>query len=374
VTVTAEAIRVVDDALKRIAERGLVDAGMMPRPEVTVGPLDRDAEGPRLNWFLYRIAPNAAYRNMEPPATGSHTSRGAPPLALELHYLLTTYPADLTAVGDQEQTAHIALAAAMRAVHENAIVGAGSPFLPPTPPPLAEPLRFALESLDLETLSKIWTSASEPIRLSVGYVVSLVTVEQQRTSEPGPPVRERRLVTAPTRGARLAGATPSRIAAATPTVVTVDGLLPGAAFTLAPEPGDPAGAPDAGWPMTVTASTATTVTMRLPRNDLRAGVRRLDVTMSAEGLPVRGDSLALTVVPTILSASAPVAEGATVTLTTAHCGTDTELFVDGTRVAATVLSPTQVRFVVPAGTAGERTLTLRSQRVAGAAFPTTVTT
>ena len=38
----------------------------------------------RLNWFLYRIGPNLAYRNMEPPRTGWRTARGRPPLALQL--------------------------------------------------------------------------------------------------------------------------------------------------------------------------------------------------------------------------------------------------------------------------------------------------
>ena len=29
-----------------------------------------DTDDLRLNWFLYRISPNASYWNMEPPATG----------------------------------------------------------------------------------------------------------------------------------------------------------------------------------------------------------------------------------------------------------------------------------------------------------------
>lgn len=369
---TAEAIRVVDDALKRIAESGLTEAAMKPRPAVTVGPLDREAEGPRLNWFLYRIAPNAAYRNMEPPRTGSRTSRGSPPLALELHYLLTTYPAELTLVGDQEQIAHIALAAAMRAVHENAIVAAGSPFLP-TPPHLVEPLRITLETLDVENLSKVWTAASRPMRLSAGYAVSLVVVEQHAKSVAGPPVRERRLFVLPAIGPRLQSATPGRIGGNALTEVAVSGLVAGATFTLGPEPGDPTPTPGAGWPMTVTGTTSTTVVLQLPRHDLRAGVRRLDVSLAVEGLPVRGDSLALTVVPTVIANSAPVTAGATATLTTAHCGPDTELFLDSTPVTVTVDSATQVRLVVPAGFAGERTLTLRSRQVTGPAYPVTVT-
>ena len=73
----ANAIQVADTVLKKLAEAGIVDADMDPKPDVTIGPLDREAEGPRLNWYLYRVAPNAAFRNMEHPRTGSHTSRGS---------------------------------------------------------------------------------------------------------------------------------------------------------------------------------------------------------------------------------------------------------------------------------------------------------
>ena len=124
--------------------------------------------------------------------------------------------------------------------------------------------------------------------------------------------------------------------------------------------------------MTVMETTTTTVTLRLPRDDLAAGVRRLDVTVTAEGLPVRGDSIALTVVPTVTATSSPVRVGQQATLTTAHCDPRTELFLDGTPVAATVVSPTEVRFTPPAGTAGDRSLTLRSHRVAGPAYAVTV--
>lgn len=369
----AEAIRVVDDALRRIAESGLAEAAMAPRPGVTVGPLDREAEGPRLNWFLYRIAPNPAYRNMEPPRTGSRTSRGSPPLALELHYLLTTYPAALTTVGEQEQIAHIALAAAMRALHENAVVATGSPFFSAPPPQLVEPLRIALETLDVDTLSKVWTAASQPLRLSAGYMVSLVVVEQHATSVTGPPVRQRRVLVLPTTGPRLLSATPGRIGGPDVTRVVVNGLVAGTSFTLAPEADDPAPQPTTGWPMVVTDTTADAVTLRLPSEELRAGVRRLDVSLAVDGLPVHGDSIALTVVPTVRAVTGTVVAGATVTLTTAHCGPDTEVLLDSTPLDATVDSATQVRIVVPPGFVGGRTLTLRSRQVAGPPYTVTVT-
>jgi hypothetical protein len=369
----ANAIQVVDDTLKKLADTGLTDVPMLPKPDVTVGPLDRDADGPRLNWFLYRVSPNAAYRNMEPPRNGSRTSRGKPPLALDLHYLLTAYPADPTATGDQEQTGHIALAAAMRRLHENAIVGDGSPFLPLATAPLPEPLRIALETLDFETLSKVWTAAAQPIRLSVGYVVTVVFVDALTTHTPGPPVREARSVVVPSMGPRVLSVTPARIGADADARVAVTGALPTTAYTLAEEGGDPAGAPADGWPMTVVASSAGGVVLRLPRHDLVAGTRRLDATATAEGLPFGRDSIGVTVVPVVVGNSAPVVSGGSVTLTTAHTGDDTELFFEGRLVAVAGVTPTTVTFTVPAASMGTRTLMLRSGRVAGPAFDLVVT-
>lgn len=369
----ANAIQVVDDTLKKLADTGLSDVPMLPKPDVTVGPLDRDAEGPRLNWFLYRAGPNPTFRNMEHPRTGSTTSRGKPPLALDLHYLLTAYPAEPTAGGDQEQTGHIALAAAMRRLHENPIVGDGSPYLPLATPPLPEPLRIALESLDLETLSKVWTAAAQPIRLSVGYVVTVVFVDALTAHTAGPPVREARNVVVPSMGPRLVSVTPARIGGDTDANVAVTGALPTTTYTLAAERGDPAGAPAGGWPMTVVALTAEGVVLRLPRHDLVAGTRRLDAVATAEGLPFGRDSIAVTVVPVVVSSSAPAVSGGAVTLTTAHTGEDTELFFDGRPLATTTVTPTSVTFTVPAASIGTRTLMLRSGRAAGPPYDLAVT-
>jgi hypothetical protein len=363
---TASAIQVVDDTLRRIADAGLGDVPMNPRPEVTVGPLDRDADGPRLNWFLYRIAPNPAYRNMEPPRTGSHTARGAPPLALTLSYLLTAFPAELTSTGDQAQIAHVALAAAMRKLHEQAIVGPGSGFLPPSPPPLVEPLRITMDDLDVEDLTKLWTAVSKPMRVSVGYAVSLVVVEQQRRHQPGPPVRRRRVLILPSAGPRLRALDPARVGADLPATLYASGLVQQTEFRLAAEDGDPTPAPLEGdWPMTVVTRAPDGVVLRLPRHDLVPGVRRLDAVTQVEGLPAGGDGIALTVVPTIVTPPPSVAAGAAVTLTTAHTAPDTEVFLDATRIAPSAVAATSVTFTVPGAITGTRTLMLRSRRLAG---------
>ncbi|GAA0712571.1 DUF4255 domain-containing protein [Dactylosporangium roseum] len=364
----ANAIQVADTVLKRLAEAGIADAALQPKPEVTIGPLDREAEGPRLNWYLYRISPHPGFRAMEHPGTGTRTALGKPPLALVLHYLLSVYPASLTSTGDQELVAHVTLAAAMRRLHESAIVGAGSPFLPAAAV-LVEPLRITLQNLDLEALTKVWTAAAQPLRLSVGYEISLVVVEQQATHRPGPPVGAARALVGPL-GTRLLGAAPARLGGDQTTTVRVVGATPDTAYRLAAEAGDPPGAPADGWPMTVAGQDADGVRLRLPRPDLAPGVRRLDAITTVEGIPAGRDSIGLTVVPIVLSIAGTATAGASVTATTAHCAADTEVFLDGRPVTPGAVAATSVTFTVPAATAaGPHTLTLRSRRVAGPAFP-----
>jgi hypothetical protein len=359
------AIQGVDETLKEIAKQAVEP--LSPKPDVTVGPLDRDDDDLRLNWFLYRVSPNPAYRNMEPPRTGWRTARGCPPLALRLSYLLTAFPASATNGGDQEQFAHAGLAAAMRALHENAVVAEDDALLSALAAPLVEPLRITMDDLDLEAISKIWTAVSKPLRLSVGYEVSLVVVDSTQSHTPGPPVRTRRVAVAPSMGPRFVATSPSRVSHGIDFTATVEGLTSGTVFTLAREDGDPAG-PEA-WPVTVVASAPGLVTLRLTEPGLAPGARRLDASVSEAGLLLGRDSIGLTVVPRVLAPSGPLARGTPLTLDTVHAASDVEVFVSGQRVApddVSFVSPVAVSVTIPSATpAGAAEVMLRANKVAG---------
>ena len=310
---------------------------------------------------------------MEPPATGWRTARGQPPLALRLQYLLTAFPASVTNAGDQEQFAHAALAATMQALHANAILGEGDPATSALAKPLVEPLRISLEPLDLESLSKLWTATTQPLRLSIGYEVSLVVVDSPVAHTAGPPVAERRVVVTPTLGPRLRSVEPARGSFGDVLLVAAVGLTAGAAFTLARETADPAG-PASGWPMTtVPAAEAPpgTVALTLPRADLAPGARRLDVTATEGGLALGHDSIGLSVVPVVTGPAAPLATGVQVDVDTAHAAPDVEVFVGGQRLSAaavTFVSATRIRLTLPSSTpAGSAEIVLRAGKVAGPA-------
>ena len=359
------AIQGVDDTLRKLATDAV--ATLAPKPQITVGPLDNDQEELRLNWFLYRVSPNAAYRNMEPPRTGWKSARGRPPLALRLSYLLSAFPAKAVNGGDQEQFAHAGLTAVMRAMHDNAIIGDGEPALSPLAQPLVEPLRITMEDLDLEALTKLWTAATQPLRLSVGYIVSLVVVDSVNGHVAGPPVKTRRVAVAPTMGPRLESAAPARVSAGVDIVVTVQGLIAGARFTLARETGDPAGTGD--WPLTVVPGAPPgQVVLQLPDPGLAPGARRLDVNESEAGLLVGHDSIGLTVVPLVTGPATPLARGAAISLDTAHAAADVEAFLAGAPIAASFVSATEVQVTIPAATPpGPAELSLRAGKVAGPA-------
>jgi len=364
---TTTAIQGVDDILRKLATDAV--AALVPKPDISVGPLDRDDDGLRLNWFLYRVSPDPSYRNMEPPRTGWRTARGSPPLALRLSYLLSAFPAKPTLDGDQEQFAHLGLAAVMRAVHENGVIGDSSPVLTPAlatlVDPLIEPLRIVLETLDLESLTKIWTSASRPIRLSVGYEVSVVLVQPTKTHVAGPPVKTRRIAVAPSMGPRFVSVSPARASLGDDIDAELKGLTTGAAFTLVHEPEDPAG-PD--WAMTVlTGAPPGHVRLHLPDGRITPGLRQLDVSASDSGLPIGRDSIGITVVPAVTGPATPLAKGVPVILQTVHAAADVEVFLRGRSLAqVTFISPTQVRVTIPpATTSGPAEILLRAGKVAG---------
>jgi hypothetical protein len=368
------AIQGVDDILRKLATDAV--ASLAPKPDVTVGPLDREAEGFHVNWFLYRVSPDPAYRNMEPPRTGWRTARGNPPLALRLSYLLSAFPAKGNNTGDQEQFAHAALAAVMRAVHENGVIGESSPVLTPAlaalVKPLVEPLRIVLVDLDLESVTKIWTAATQPLRLSVGYEVSVVIVETTKAFVAGPPVKTRRVAVAPTMGPRFVSVAPARASLGDDVDAEVVGLNTGASFTLVHEKEDPAG-PD--WTMTVlTGAPPGHVRLRLPDARIAPGLRQLDVSASDSGLPIGRDSIGLTVVPAVKGPAAPLAKGVQVTLQTVHAAPDVEVFLRGKQLAQVAyVSPTQVKVTIPPATpSGPAEVVLRAAKVAGPTRSVTV--
>ena len=76
---------------------------------------DETAGESRLNLFLYRVSPNMGWRNVDLPSRNGRGERTSnPPLALDLHYLLTAY-------SKENFHAEILLGCAMQLLHETPV-------------------------------------------------------------------------------------------------------------------------------------------------------------------------------------------------------------------------------------------------------------
>ena len=152
--------------------KNLLVAQMSPSTNVTLlSPAEKSSHNTRVNLFLYRVTPNPHLGNQDwRPKPGTTNQLVAPPLTLNLFYLLTAY-APLDANTGLVDT-HGLLGEAMRVLYENAIV----------PQPALEPglrqghVKVTPLSLDMEELSKIWLALQEDFQLSAGYEVSYVEI------------------------------------------------------------------------------------------------------------------------------------------------------------------------------------------------------
>jgi hypothetical protein len=137
--------------------------------DVTTVPPDRVErrilERPTLNLFLYHTVLNAAWRNRD----AAHARPGEaplPPLALNLHYLLTAYgQVDV----DQGDLSHRVLGAAVSVLHDHPVFGSDElvAALPQHKAlPQVERLRISPLATSIEEMSKLWTIFQTNYRLS----------------------------------------------------------------------------------------------------------------------------------------------------------------------------------------------------------------
>jgi hypothetical protein len=167
--------------------------------------LDGTAATPRLNLFLHQVSPNAALRNTMLPARDSAGRRTTnPPLALDLHYLLTAY-------GVQELQAEVLLGYALLMLHETPVLTreAIRTALQPSPvsaallPTVFQALRAAdladqLELLKItpqhlggEEMSRLWSALQARYRPTAAFQVSVVLIERRRATQAALPVLTR---------------------------------------------------------------------------------------------------------------------------------------------------------------------------------------
>lgn len=162
---------------------------------------DDEADGPRINMFLYRTTENPALKNQMIPGEGHPSEYGHPPLSLVLHYLMTAYGTTDDNGVVNETLAHFLMGSAMRVMHDYPIVTESLMTVnSPATEILHESLRgeherikISLDPIGLDDLSKVWTALTRPYRLSAAYSISVVQIESRRIRTLPAPVLTRRI-------------------------------------------------------------------------------------------------------------------------------------------------------------------------------------
>lgn len=156
--------------------------------DVTVLAPDEPGSDQRINLFLYRLEENPFLKNEEPtvlPGNPGHLV--PPPLSLTMYYLMTSYAPNDQVTGNA--TAHQILGEAMRVFYENPVIPAN--YLDPGLASAREQLRIVNSPLDPEELSQLWSTFTQPFRLSVLYQVSTVQLDVLTASQGPIPQRVR---------------------------------------------------------------------------------------------------------------------------------------------------------------------------------------
>jgi len=212
---TALAIAGVTAVLRDLLNDGLINHNVSAVLGSTISvkalPPDRLAptngnETTQLNLFLHQVTPNPGWRNAKLPSRDSsgRTRLSNPPLALDLHYLLSAY-------GAEDLHAEILLGYAMQLLHETpvlsrqAITVALNPsppvgtILPPALRALAscgladqfEQIKITPEYLSTEEMSKLWTAVQSHYRPTAAYMATVVLIESTRPARAALPVLSR---------------------------------------------------------------------------------------------------------------------------------------------------------------------------------------
>lgn len=162
--------------------------------EVTIQPPDLARKGitkAQLNLFLYQTVVNGAWRNLDMPRQVRPGETGAPPLALNLHYLITAYGRGET---DSDGTGHRVLGGAMSVLHDHTVLGHGEIAASLANNDLAgqfERLRITPLPIGIEEMSKLWTVFQTQYRVSAAYEVTVVLIDSRTPVKAALPVLTR---------------------------------------------------------------------------------------------------------------------------------------------------------------------------------------
>jgi hypothetical protein len=192
----ALAIGSVTATLRGVLEQALTGINVNGAHVTSLRPDAKALPNPGVNVFLYRVAPNPAFRHADLPArTADGTLLRRPQAALDLHYLLTFHGDDnleepqrlMGAVVRRLHTLPVLQPAEIRAITSAQAQLAGTDLADQ-----AELVRVLPDTGSLDDLSRLWAMFPETAySLSALYVASVVLIEAElEQPAPGIPVQQ----------------------------------------------------------------------------------------------------------------------------------------------------------------------------------------
>lgn len=196
--------------LQHVLSNGLVDHGVTAAVGGTVdvkavAPDRVETNGslsnPTLNVFLYQVTPNIGWRNVDLASRNYSGDRLTnPPLALDIHYILSAYAED-------DLHAETILGGALHLFHEMPGLDRRTISAALEPPPSPSALEIALEEcgladqiemikitpehLNSEEMSKLWSAIQSNYRPSIVYQATVVLIQEERPKRSPLPVLTR---------------------------------------------------------------------------------------------------------------------------------------------------------------------------------------
>jgi hypothetical protein len=255
----------LDDAVKAF------DLSVIPAKDTTVFSPDQIVEGAsevsHLNLFLYLVAMNPGWKNAQLPVRGADGSRvGRPPLAVDLHFLLSGYGA-----GEYHQ--EMLLGVGMQALHETpfldraliddtfiAASGIDARLATSGLSGQIELVKIAPHDLSADELYKLWNAFGSKARPSAAYVASVVLIESTARTRAALPVLHANLEAIPYVRPRVDAVEPPVFELAPgPTSVAVLGTGFGGPGMMVAFGGEPPVAPTAATPARLDVVVPTTL-------------------------------------------------------------------------------------------------------------------
>jgi hypothetical protein len=191
----------LNDGLLNNNFNGPVDVSAKP-PDKAVSGNNNSNESAQLNIFLYLVTPNIGWRNTDLPSRSSIGQRLTnPPLALDLHYLISAY-------GDKDVETDLLLGSAVQLLHEMPVISREEIRISLTEADLPnhlkgiglsdtgladqmELIKITPEFLNTEEMSKLWSAIQSNYRPSVAYMVTVVLIQEEKPTRSPLPVLKR---------------------------------------------------------------------------------------------------------------------------------------------------------------------------------------